>query len=59
MILFFTLINNPLNYNFLKIEINFLCLYFLFNFIFMRIVKNNYLIVELIKLNLIGCGGRI
>ena len=44
MILFFTLINNPLNYEFFKNKNKVFYVYiFYFIFIFMRIVKNNYL----------------
>ena len=44
MILFFTLINNPLNYEFFKNRNKVFYVYiFYFIFIFMRIVKNNYL----------------
>ena len=42
MILFFTLINNPLNYGFFKNRNNFLYVYFFyFIFILMRVLKNN------------------
>ena len=44
MILFFTLINNPLNYEFFKNRNKVFYVYtFYLVFIFMRIVKNNYL----------------
>ena len=44
MILFFTLINNPLNYEFFKNRNKVFYVYiFYLIFIFMRIVKNNYL----------------
>lgn len=44
MILFFTLINNPLNYEFLKNKNKVFYVYiFYLIYIFMRIIKNNYL----------------
>jgi len=43
MILFFTLINNPLNFEFFKNRNKVFYVYiFYLIFIFMRIVKNNY-----------------
>jgi len=46
MILFFTLINNPLNYKFFDNKNKIYCIYsFYLIFIFMRIIKNNYFLL--------------